>query len=402
MSAPGVVIAGGGLAAQRCAETLRSRGYEAPIRIVCGEAEAPYDRPPLSKSVLRGELEADALRFRDPGWYAENAVELLLGRRAVGLRAPERQLDLDRGEHLAYEDLVIATGAAPRRLPALDRFANALTLRTLADVAELRAELGASTRLAIIGSGFIGQEVAATARALGAEVSVIEALDLPLVGVLGTRVSRWLVDMHRDEGVRMLLASRLAGAAGNGRVERLELESGSTVDTDVVIVAVGVAPDTAWLAGAGLGPGGILTDPEGRTNVGHVFAAGDVATPFDPCRGEYVRTEHWDAASRQGAAVARAILGDPPHPAPPASFWSDQYGVRIQYAGTTTGADGLRFDGDLDGRDFTVLYRREGRPIAALAVGRPREFAALRRLLVQTPDPHPNQGDSDELPADNR
>lgn len=402
MSGQGVVIAGGGLAAQRCAETLRSRGYEAPIRIVCGEAEAPYDRPPLSKGVLRGELAADALRFRDPAWYGENAVELLLGRRAVGLRAAERRLVLDRGEHLAYEDLVIATGAAPRRLPALDRFSNALVLRSLDDVARLRAELGAGARLAIIGSGFIGQEVAATARGLGVEVTVIEALDLPLVGVLGTRVSRWLVDMHRDEGVRMLLASRLAGAAGNGRVERLALESGCAVDTDVVIVAVGVAPDTGWLAEAGLGPGGILTDPQGHTSVSHVFAAGDVAAPFDPRRGEYVRGEHWDAASRQGAAVARAILGDPPRPAPPASFWSDQYGVRIQYAGTTAGADGLRFDGDLDRRDFTVLYRRGGRPIAALAVGRPREFAALRRLLDQTPDPQPNQGDSDELPADNR
>lgn len=380
----GVVIVGGGLAAQRCCETLRARGCDAPIRIVSAEAELPYDRPPLSKGVLSGDVPDESLRFRDPGWYADSSVELMLGRRATGLRPAERRLELDRDDELDYDELVIATGAAPRRLPPLEPFTNVLALRTLSDVHRLRAELSAGARLAIIGSGFVGQEIAATARGVGADVTVIEALDLPLVPVLGERISRWIVDMHLEEGVRVLLSSRLAGAAGNGRVERLDLERGPYVDADVVVVAIGVAPDTAWLAGAGLGPGPIPTDAEGRTEVVHVYAAGDVAMPIDPVRGVHTRSEHWDAASRQGAAVARAILGEPPRPAPPASFWSDQYGVRIQYAGSANGADEVVVDGDPAARSFTAFYRRHGQPIGALACARPREFAAMRRLLGQT------------------
>lgn len=397
----GVVIAGGGLAAQRCAETLRARGHEAPIRIVCGEAESPYDRPPLSKGALLGSVGEDELRFRDAEWYGDNEVELLLGRRATGLRPSERRLELAGGHELAYDELVIATGAEPRRLPALARFSNALALRTVADVRSLRAELSAGARLAIVGSGFVGQEVAASARAMGADVTVLEALELPLVPVVGAEVSRWLVGLHREEGVNVLLGSRLERAEGNGRVERLELACGTQLDADVVVVAVGVAPDSAWLANAGLGPGAILTDPGGRTAIPHVYAAGDVAAPFEPRRGEHMRTEHWDAASRQGAAVARSILGEQTPPAAAPSFWSDQYGLRIQYAGEAGGADEACFDGDPASREFTVLYRRARVPVAALAVGRPREFAALRRLLTQ-PDKQPTKEAGDELPANHR
>jgi len=379
-----IVIAGGGLAAQRCAETLRSRGFDAPIRIVCAEAEPPYDRPPLSKAALRGAVTDESLRFRDAAWYADSSVELLLGARATRLRPRERRLELDDGRDLAYDDLVIATGAEPRSLPPLAGFANSHSLRTIADARRLRAELRAGARLAIVGSGFIGQEVAATARAMGAEVTVIEALELPLVPVLGARVSRWLVDMHRAEGVRVLLGSGLAGAAGNGRVERLDLDCGAGLEVDVAVVAIGICPRTEWLAVAGLGPGPVPTDPCGRTRIPHVLAAGDVASPFDPAAGVHVRTEHWDAASRQGAAAARAILGDLTPAATPPSFWSDQYGVRIQYAGAAAGADAVELTGEPADRDFTVLYRRDGEPVAALAVGRPREFAALRRLLTKT------------------
>jgi len=385
-SAHGVVIAGGGLAAQRCAETLRKRGYGDPIRIVSAEAEAPYDRPPLSKDVAAGAADGAAVRFRDAGWYADNEVELLLGRAADGLDPGARRLDLEGGDRLSYDELVIATGAAPRKLPLLDGFANAFPLRTLGDARCLRAELRPGAHLAIVGAGFIGQEVAATARACGVEVTIVEALELPLVGILGAEFGRWVVDVHRDEGVRVLTGARLESARGNGRVEELRLTGGETLRCDAVVVGVGVAPAASWVVGAGLDPAGIATDAAGRTGIPHVHAAGDVSRPLDPRLGEHVRTEHWDAASRQGVAVATAILGEEPRPVPLPSFWSDQYGIRIQYVGHAAAADEARVWGAPDERDFHVLYRRAGRPVAALTVDRPRELAALRRL-IESGDP---------------
>jgi 3-phenylpropionate/trans-cinnamate dioxygenase ferredoxin reductase component len=377
----GVVIAGGGLAAQRCAETLRSRGYGQPVAIVCAEDEAPYDRPPLSKGILAGELDAEQLRFRDAEWYADNAVELILGRHATGLDPDARTLELDGACSLHYDDLLIATGAAARSLPLFAGFDNAFALRTLADARRLGAETREGAHIAIVGAGFIGQEVASTARAKGAEVTIIEALDLPLAHVVGADVGRWLVDMHREEGCRVLLGARIAEARGNGRVEQLVLADGERIDCDAVVVGVGVAPAAGWVAGTGLETDGIRTDASGRTCLPHVYAAGDVSRPWDHRLGDHARTEHWDAAARQGVAVATAILGGAPRPSPLPSFWSDQYGLRIQYAGHAPGADEIRIDGEPGDRDFSVLYRRADRPVAALAVGRPRELAAMRRLI---------------------
>jgi NADPH-dependent 2,4-dienoyl-CoA reductase/sulfur reductase-like enzyme len=216
---------------------------------------------------------------------------------------------------------------------------------------------------------------------MGLEVTVVEALELPLAGILGRDVGRWLVGLHGDEGVRMLTSTRLAAAHGNGRVEELELATGERIGCDAVVVGVGVAPAAGWLDGSGLDPAGIRTDPGGCTELPHVYAAGDVARPFDPRLAEHVRTEHWDAASRQGVAVAASILGEPTaRPALP-SFWSDQYGLRIQYAGHAAGADEISIDGSPGERDFSVLYLRERRPVAALAVGRPRDLARARRLI---------------------
>ncbi len=395
----GVVIAGGGLAAQRCAETLRKRGYEAPVRIVAAEDEAPYDRPPLSKDVAAGAADGESVRFRDRGWYDDNAVELLLGRRAAGLDPGTRRLDLDDGSALGYDDLLIATGAAPRSLPMLAGYENAFPLRTLADARRLNGELRPGARLAIVGAGFIGQEVAATARAEGVEVTIVEALDLPLEAILGADVGRWIVDTHRDEGVRVLTGAMLTAAAGNGRVEQLTLGDGERLDCDAVVVGVGVAPAAGWVAGSGLDPAGIATDAAGRTAIPHIYAAGDVSRPFDARRGEHVRTEHWDAASRQGVAVAAAILGETPRPPALPSFWSDQYGLRIQYVGHAEGADEARISGDPGARDFHVLYQRGGRPVAALAVGRPRELAAMRRLIESDGETDPQPTDSHEAPT---
>ena len=241
-----------------------------------------------------------------------------------------------------------------------------------------------------------------TARSRGAEVTIIEALDLPLANVLGPEIGRWLVGMHREEGVRVLLSAQLAGAHGNGRVEQLELEDGERIECDAVVVGVGVAPAAAWLAGSGLDGDGVLTDAAGRTPFPHVYAAGDVCRAYDQRLGAHARTEHWDAASRQGVAAATAMLGGEPRPAPLPSFWSDQYGLRIQYAGHAPGADEIRISGEPGDRDFAVLYRRGGRPVAALAVDRPRELAAMRRLIEECAetDPQPTEScESSEAPT---
>ena len=387
----GVLIVGGGLASQRCAETLRARGHEGRIRIVCGEAEAPYDRPPLSKGLLAGEVPDDDVAFRKASWYRDNRVELILGRQARRLRPRRRVVELDDGLELSFEDLLIATGSAARRLPALEGYSNVHSLRTLADARRLRAELRPGARLAIVGAGFIGQEVAATARKAGAEVTIVEALPAPLAHILGEEVGRWFAELHSDEGVDVRLGAMLESASGNGTVEELVIKGGERLAADAVVVGVGVAPAAEWLKGSGLEADGVLTDHAARTRIPGVYAAGDVARSFDRRAGEHTRTEHWDAAARQGVAAAGAILGGEPDQGPLPSFWSDQYGMRIQYVGHAHLADGSRMEGDPRERDFAVVYTRGERPVAALAVGRPRAFARLRKQIERSYDESTNE-----------
>jgi len=349
----GVVIAGGGLAAQRCAEALRRKGYDGPMRMVCAEPHPPYDRPPLSKELLAGACGSADLAFRPDAWYADHDVRLELGRPAIALRPRERALVLERGATLNYDQLLVATGSRPRRLAALAGNRDVHVLRSLDDALRLRGALMPGARLAVVGAGFVGQEVAATARRLGVEVTLIEAAPLPLVHVLGARLARWLAGMHRDEGVRVLLDARVERRRG----QALELDDGRRVPADAVLVAVGVEPATKWL-------------PKGWLEAPAVHAAGDATGG-----------QHWDAAARQGVAAAHRMLGVAPAAPPPPSFWSDQYGVRLQLVGDTTGHDAFAVDGDPAARDFHAVFHRAGRPVAGLAVNRPHELPRLRRLL---------------------
>jgi len=377
----GVVIVGGGLAAQRCAEALRRCGYDGSVRMVCAEPDPPYNRPPLSKELLAGELGEETVSYRPPQWYEEKQVDLLLGVRAEGLDPGARRLRLDSRAELSYEKLLIATGGAARRLPFLEGFENVHYLRTLADARRLRGELTAGARLAIVGAGFIGQEVAATARRLGVEVTMIEALETPLAPILGAELGGWFAELHRDEGVRVLTGAMLEGARGGGRVEELVLADGTTVACDAVVVGVGTSPATGWLDGSGLEADGVRADTAGRTKLAGVFAAGDASLPFDPRFGVHARTEHWDAAAWQGAAVARSMLGEYPGTPPLPSFWSDQYGLRIQYVGHAHRADAVAFDGNPASRDFEAVFTRSGVAVAGLTVGRPRAIPALRKQI---------------------
>jgi 3-phenylpropionate/trans-cinnamate dioxygenase ferredoxin reductase component len=350
-----ILIAGGGLAAQRCAETLRARGHDGPITMLCAEPHAPYDRPPLSKGVLAGD---SAPSFRPDGWYGEHGIALRTGSPALRLDSAARRV-VTAGESLPYDRLLIATGARPRTLPALEGRANVQVLRTLDDALALRDALRPGTRLSIVGAGLIGQEVAAAARAAGAEATLIDAAREPFGALVGAALAPWLASLQRDAGVRMRLGARLASVEGDEHAEALVLESGERIGCDHVLVGVGVVPETGWL-------------PPDVAALPGVFAAGDA-----------VRPGHWEAAARQGMAAARAMLGLEPAADALPLVWSDQHGVRIQRLGELRGDERAELDGDLAAHDFTVTYHRAGRPVAAVLAGRPGALPAVRRRLSQ-------------------
>ena len=367
----GIVIAGGGLSAQRCAETLRRAGYEGRVRMVCGEPHAPYDRPPLSKGVLAGAQAEEGLGLRPPTWYRDHAVELLLGTRAAALDCTRRTVTLADGQALGYEQLLIATGSRPRRLALLGGFANVHALRTLEDARALRAALAEGGRLVIVGAGFIGQEVAAAAAKAGVHTTIVEAADAPLAALLGPAVGAWFADLHRSEGVDVLLGASVAAATGTDRVERLTLSDGRRLACDHVVVGIGVDPDLGWLAGSGLDPVVVRIGAEGHTGAPGVFAAGDATGGG-----------HWESAARQGMTAARAMLGLGSARPAPASFWSDLYDTRVHYLGDAPRADAATVDGDLAQRDFSVTFSRAGAPVAVLLVGRPHDLPTARALLA--------------------
>ena len=375
------MIAGGGLAAQRAAETLRRAGYEGRIRIVSAEAHLPYDRPPLSKEVLGDAAAEEAVGFRPAGWYEEKGVEVLLGTAASGLDAATSRLELDDGRVLGYDDLVIATGAAPRMLPPFAPYSNVSTLRTIEDSRRLRERLQSGERLLVIGAGFIGLEVAAAARAAGVEVTLVELERLPMLALLGEDVGRWFADLHTGEGVELILGHTVAQIQGEHAIASVSLDDGRRVPTDHVLVGIGVRPDLGWLAGSGLPLDGIPTDASGRTSLPNVYSAGDAAAFYNPYLGRHLLSGHWESAGRQGAAVANAIVGRPPAPPAVSSFWSDQYGTRVQYLGHAPLADAVTIDGDPGARDFVAHYERGGELVAAVAVGRPKALPELRDRL---------------------
>ena len=378
----GIVIAGGGLGGQRRAETLRRHGYDGAIRIVCGESHRPYDRPPLSKELLSGVHTEDSLPYQPTQWYEEQSVDLLLGVSATGLSPAERRVGLSGGTTLVYDHLLIATGSSPRILPMLRGYENVSTLRTLDDSRMLRDALAARPQLAVIGAGFIGQEVAATARKLGVEVTMIEAAPCPLAGVLGPRLGEWFTQLHRAEGVEVITSCTVERVSANGSINTLFLSGGRAVPAEHVMVGVGVAPDTRWLTGSGLDTSsGVLVDAQGRTALENVLAVGDAAATYDPLSGRHVRGSHWEAAARQGARAARVMVGLDPGRAPLTSFWTDQYGLRIQYLGDAHPTDRVEIDGDPEARNFTATFTRAGRAVAALLVDRPRHLPAVRKLI---------------------
>ncbi|HEY3352284.1 MAG TPA: FAD-dependent oxidoreductase [Polyangia bacterium] len=377
------VIVGAGVAGHRAAVELRQAGFDGRIVLVGDEPERPYQRPPLSKELLAGDLPEQKLFLAPADFYAANAIDLRPGARVVRLDPADRAVELEGGERLGYDRLLIATGAAPRRLrvPGAD-LAGVFLLRTLADARRLRAELRPGRRAVIVGGGFIGTEVAAACRRAGVEVALLAPEPVLLASILGEEVGRFVMAEHAAHGVALHLGEGVAGFRGDGQVRAIVTAAGAVVPCDFAVVGVGVEPAADWLVGAGVTvERGILTDARCRTNVPDVFAAGDVARAFHPGLGEHLRFEHFDHAGNQGAAAAQNMLGRDAPFAPVPQFWSDQYDLRLQLAGDTRGTDVTVRRGRLEDQSCTWFYLKDGVLRAALGVNRPKEVLAARRLI---------------------
>lgn len=381
-----VVVVGASLAGLRAVQALRRAGYDGRIVAIGEERHRPYDRPPLSKEVLAGKWDADRTALLQPDEETALAVEWRFGARAAGLDLATRRVRLDTGEEVPFDGLVIATGAVARTIPGTPaELAGVHTLRTLDDGLALRASLDHSPKVAVIGAGFIGAEVAATCRGRGLEVTMIEALDWPLARALGVELGRAVTELHRDHGVDVRLGTPVAGLEGATRVERVRLSDGSAVEADLVVVGIGVAPATAWLEGSGLElRDGVVCDATCAAAPG-VVAAGDVVRWHNPRFDETMRLEHWTNATEQAdAAVATLLSGDgatAPY-APVPFFWSDQYDRKIQFAGRAAPGDETALvDGSLEERRFVLLYGRGGRLRGVLGFNRPRLVMHYRGLI---------------------
>ena len=381
-----VTIVGASLAGLNAAEALRREGFDGPVTLLGAESHLPYDRPPLSKQVLAGDWEPERAALTDPEELEEDGIEARLGVRATALDLDARQLALHTGETVEFDGLLIATGARCRTMPGTEGVGGVHVLRSLDDCLALRADFEAMPqRVVVVGAGFIGAEVAATARGRGLDVSMVEALPTPLSRVLGDEMGEVCAEVHRDHGVDLRTAVGVESISGDGRVERVTLSDGSTIDADVVVVGIGVIPNTEWLDGSGLEvDDGVVCDASCMA-ADRVTAAGDVARWPNELFGETMRVEHWDNAAQQGAHAARRLLDAAVGPFTPVPwFWSDQYDRKIQLAGRVRGDDEVRVvTGSVDERRFAAIYGRAGRIVGVLGFNRPRHVMRYRALIEQ-------------------
>lgn len=409
-----LAIVGASLAGISAARSARAQGFAGRLVIIGDEAHRPYDRPPLSKDFLAGKITPGHLLLESAG-EDEAAdplqAEWLLGRAARSLDAAGRRVTLDDGSVVEADGVVIATGASARTLPELAGLANVFTLRTLEDAQDLAPELVPGTRLVIVGAGFIGAEVASTARALGVEVTVVCTGTVPLSRPLGAEMAAALAALHGINGVELICDATVESYySGEGVVSGLRLADGRYLPADVVLVAIGAVPNTAWLAGSGVELGdGVLCDPMGRTNVPGVVAVGDCAAWLDEESGRHRRVEHWSCAAERPSLAVTALL-DPGAARQPLNlpyFWSDQYNVRIQFAGHARDTDRVSIEaGDPAAHSFLAVYYRGGEPVAVLGANQPRLFNKWKRQLnaarpadAPAPASHAGAGPTSVVPA---
>lgn len=381
--ASGIVIVGGGLAAARTAEQLRKNGYSAPVTVVSDEPHLPYDRPPLSKEMLQDSGKSfDDILLKPAEFYDDNDIALRLGSPAQSLDTAARTLTLTDGTVLDYDELVIATGLAPKRIPSFPDLAGIHVLRSFDEALALREQAASARRAVVIGAGFIGCEVAASLRSLGVEVVLVEPQPAPLATVLGERIGELVTRLHRAEGVDVRAGVGVAEVRGDDAVRGVVLSDGTELDADLVVVGIGSRPATDWLVGSGVAlDNGVLCDEVGRTSEPHVWALGDVASWRDAA-GHQVRVEHWSNVADQARSLVAAMLGqDAPSLVVVPYFWSDQYDVKIQCLGEPAAEDRVHLVED-DGRKFLAYYERDGVLVAVVGGGMPGKVMKARAKIA--------------------
>lgn len=384
-----VVVVGGGLAAASVASTLRHEGFDGTVVLVGDESDLPYERPPLSKELLRGELSAQEAQLYPKAWYADNDVDVRLGCRAIRILPTDRAVELDDNTAVRADAVVLATGGRARTLAGMTG-ERICYLRTLNDATRLAARLDPGGLLITVGLGFIGAEVTASARTVGMAVVAVERLAVPLEHLLGTEMGAVCADIHRDHGVEVHTGEQVASITETADSVVVRTAAGRAIEGDAVVVGVGMEPNIEVAEASGLVvDNGVVVDEYGRTSQHGVWAAGDVANHYHPLWQRHIRVEHYDNARRQGAAVARDILGrgqpyDEVH-----WFWSDQYDHGLQYAGHADGWDRIVVRGSIKDRRFVAFYLHDGIIGAAFGIDAARDVRAAKHLIRRriVPDP---------------
>jgi 3-phenylpropionate/trans-cinnamate dioxygenase ferredoxin reductase subunit len=365
------VVVGAGLAGGRAVETLRKEGFDGRIVLIGSEQHRPYNRPPLSKDYLRGEAKLDDVYEYDGDFAAANTIEQRLGSTVDSIEVADSRLVLDTGEQIGFDRLLLATGSEPRRLPgADDTLAGVQYLRTIEDSDRLRTLIEQASRVVVVGAGWIGCEVAASARQLGREVSLVAPISVPLEEVLGPELGAVYRDIHADHGVDLRLDTTVDGFVGSdGAVAGVRTSTGEVIAGDLVVVGIGVRPRTQLAERAGLAvDNGVITDEHLATSAPGIYAAGDIASTWYPFYGTHIRVEHWATARSQGVSAAKNMMGTPaPYDRIP-YFYSDQYDTGMEYSGYATKWDRVVFRGDVGGRKFVAFWLDQDRVVAGLAM----------------------------------
>ncbi len=377
------MIVGASLAGGRAAESLRKLGFEGRIVLIGAERDRPYDRPPLSKKAMRGQMPEEKLYFRPADYYETQRIELRLGVRVERLHGGAREVELAGGERIAFDKLLIATGADVRRLtcPGAD-LPGVHYLRTLEDARGIRAELAPGKRLVVIGAGVIGMEVAASCREEGLEVTVLELAELPLVRAFGREVGQLYGQFHRERGVDLRCSVGVASFRGAGRVEEVVTTTGEVIPCDLVVAGIGVVPATGWLEGSGVTlDRGVVVNERCETSLPGVYAAGDVARFFHPRYGRHVMVEAVENAQLMAATVVSNMLGKSEVHSPVAWFWSDQFDLKLQSVGVVDEHDRVVYRGSIESKQFAAFLLKGDRVAGVIGVNRLKEIAAAKKLI---------------------
>ena len=363
-----IVIVGASLAGVKAAETLRTQGFDGRIRLIGEEPDHPYQRPPLSKGYLSGQVDLDDVYLHSSSWYSEQGVEVRTSTTVTAIDPGAHQVVLDAAERVDYHQLLLTTGARPRRLDVAGAGLDGVHyLRSLADTEQLKAAAAKATSVAVIGAGWIGAEVTASLRSLGLPVTLLDTASVPLERVLGAEVGAVYHALHSDHGVTMLMGDGLASLHGAGRVQEIRTTDGRSIPADLVVVGIGATPRTELASAAGLTvDNGIVVDEHLRTSAPDVFAAGDVANSWHPLFGEHLRVEHWANALNQGIAAAPNMLGNPTAYERIPYFFSDQYDLGMEYSGHAANWDQVVFRGDAAGREFIAFWLHQGVVVAGM------------------------------------